>query len=275
MLTRLLQFRLFVRSFFIQTGWNFAKYQNLGLAFVMYPFLKKLYQPDPEALPSVLQRYLENFNTQPMIASFCIGALAKQEELLAQSKTLAVYQQRLSEWNGIKRSLSITTASIGDRLFWGVLKPFTLLMALCIWLLLDINFFELNLSPLLSYWEIWNGCLMAFIAFNSIALLVKWKGISLSYRAENNGCFGLTQFDWNKTIYNIKRMGIVFAAILLLWGVYYFVHNIREPFSLAFITRSVLVLFFIIISLVTRGLRIPNMYLYIISLLTFCVACLF
>ncbi|MBR5151866.1 MAG: PTS system mannose/fructose/sorbose family transporter subunit IID, partial [Elusimicrobiaceae bacterium] len=45
-MTRWIQWQLFFRSFFLQTGWNFAKYQNLGLAFVMEPFLKKLYQQD-------------------------------------------------------------------------------------------------------------------------------------------------------------------------------------------------------------------------------------
>lgn len=274
-MTRLLQFRLFFRSFFLQAGWNFSKYQNIGLAFVMEPFLRTLYAKDEEALPSVLQRYLENFNTQPTMASFCFGALAKQEERLARAKTLTSYQQRLSEWNGIKRSLSITSASIGDRLFWGTLKPFTLLFALCIWLMLDLNFFETDIPGHFTYWEIFGAALTAFVTFNVIALFVKWQGISLSYFAENNGCFGLTRFDWNKTIYNAKRMGILFSVLLLLWGVYYFVHSLDEVFGLAFITRAVIVLFFVSISLITRDLRIPNMYVYLVAMLVFCMVCLF
>ena len=75
-----MRFNLFLRSFFLQTGWNYMKYQNLGLTFVMLPFLKETYQNDRDALPSVLQRYLEIFNTQPVMASFCFGALARQEE---------------------------------------------------------------------------------------------------------------------------------------------------------------------------------------------------
>ena len=78
-MTHWLQWQLFWRSFFLQTGWNFAKYQNLGLAFVMTPFLKTVYKQKKD-LPSVLERYLEGFNTQPMMASFCFGALARQEE---------------------------------------------------------------------------------------------------------------------------------------------------------------------------------------------------
>ena len=275
MLTRSMQCKLFLRSFFLQAGWNFAKYQNLGLAFTMAPFLNKLYAKDQDALPSVLERYLETFNTQPMMASFCFGALAKQEERILATKTLADYRERLSEWNGVKRSLSITTASLGDRLFWGTLKPFTLLLALCVWLILNINFFEVELSTKVTAVDVFGACLVAFVAFNAVALFVKWKGISLSYFAINNGCFGLTQFDWNRTIYNAKRFGILLAVILLLWGVYYFVRDLRLLLGFRFITRSVLVLFFVSISLMTRDLRIPNMYLYIAAMLVFNIVCFF
>ena len=75
----------FIRSFFLQTGWNYSHYQSLGLFFVMWPFLKKLYRQDPDAIPSVVSRYLAMFNTQPVLASFCFGALAKQEEFIAHA----------------------------------------------------------------------------------------------------------------------------------------------------------------------------------------------
>ena len=43
--------RLFLRSFFLQTGWNYVKFQNLGLTYFMMPFLTRLYAQDKEALP--------------------------------------------------------------------------------------------------------------------------------------------------------------------------------------------------------------------------------
>ncbi len=274
MLTPRMHLQLFLRSFFLQTGWNYSKYQHVGLAFTMYPFLRKLYTPDLQALPSVLQRYLENFNTQPSMVSFCIGALARQEERIAQAKNVALHQERLVEWNGIKRSLSITAASIGDRLFWGALKPLTLLLALCAWLLGNVNFFEVTPSYIPSVWEIWGACLAAFVVFNTLSLFVRWKGISLSYFAPNNGCFGLTRYDWNKTIYYAKWLGIVLSVLVLLWGVFYFVSQWKEVLGVPFITRSVMVLFFVSISFITRGLRIPNMYIYITAMILFNMVCL-
>ncbi len=274
-MTRWMQFQLFWRSFFLQTGWNFAKYQNLGLAFVMTPFLRKLYKQDKQDLPSILERYLEVFNTQPTMASFCFGALARQEERMAQAKTLADFRERLSEWNNLKRSLSITTASLGDRLFWGTLKPFTLVLAIFVWLALDINFFEIAPKENISYQEVFGACIVAFFAFNAVSLFVKWKGISLSYYAPNNGCFGLTQFDWNRTIYNTKRFGILLAICLLSGGLYYFLHDLNTFTGLAFITRAIIVFFFVSISFLTRDLRIPNMYLYIAAMLVFNIVYLF
>ena len=209
------------------------------------------------------------------MASFCIGALARQEERIAQAKTLAMHQGYLSEWNGIKRSLSITAASIGDRLFWGTLKPLTLLMALCIWLILNVNFFEIDPAGSSSSWDLWGACVSAFVAFNTLSLFIKWKGISLSYFAENNGCFGLTQFDWNKTIFQAKRLGVIFSVILLLWGVLYFIHGWADFFGLQFITRAIIVVFFVSISFMTRDLRIPNMYIYIFAMVLFNLVCLF
>ncbi len=267
-----MRLRLFLRSFFLQAGWNYMKYQNVGLTFVMLPFLKNLYKNDKDALPSVLQRYLENFNTQPVMASFCFGALARREEELAQAKSLTAFKKKAAEWNSIRRGLSITTASIGDRLFWGVLKPLTLLMALFIWLFLGINFFEIDLPTQVTWLNALCAGGAAFFAFNVIAFFVKWQGLKISYNADEKTCFGLTRFDWNKTIYNAKRIGIVLAVGMILFGLYHYLKDF-EAADVHFITRAVIVLFFVMISFVTRKLRLPNMYLYLAAVVIFNLVC--
>lgn len=269
------QFTFFIRSFFLQTGWNYMKFQNLGLLFVMWPFLKKLYKNDRDALPSVLSRYLAVFNTQPVLASFCFGALAKQEELIAGAKNLPQFNEEFSQWISIKRGLSITAASIGDRLFWGTLKPFTLLLALFIWICLGIKVFEIQADaqqPPVLYTFL--ACFMAFIAFNAIALLVKWQGLKIGYQTDERGCFGLTKFDWNRTIYNAKKIGLLLVVIMIVLGFYNYLKDFIAT-DLQFITRAIIVLFFICISFVTHRLRIPNMYLYLSAVLVFNIVCFF
>ena len=267
-----MRFKIFLRSFFLQTGWNYMKYQNLGLTFVMLPFLKETYKDDRDALPSVLQRYLEIFNTQPVMASFCFGALAKQEEAVAHAESLTKFKEKVTEWSSIKKGLSITTASIGDRLFWGTLKPLTLLISLFALLMLGVNFFEpvLPASVPLAYALFAGG--LAFCVFNAIALFVKWEGIKISYNADENSCFGLTRFDWNKTIYNAKRFGIVLAVGMLLFGVYHYLKDF-ENIDVHFVTRAAIVLFCVIVSFVTRKLRIPNMYLYLATVVVLNLVC--
>lgn len=266
-----LHLNMFFRSFFLQAGWNYVKYQNIGLTFVMLPFLASLYKDDKENLPAVIDRYLDGFNTQPVMAAFCFGALARQEKAVAQAKSLTDFKEKLAEWTGSKRGLSITTASIGDRLFWGTLKPMTLLVALFIWLMLGVDFFEMeNLSnpDLISAFS---AGAAAFLIYNTIALFIRWQGVSISFHSDERTCFGLTKFDWNKTIYHAKRIGLLLAAGLMLFGVYHYFRGIRV--DLHFVTRAVIVLFFVIISFLTRRLKIPNLYLYIAAVVIFNIAC--
>ncbi len=268
------QLTFFLRSFFLQTGWNYLKYQNLGFMFVMWPFLKKLYAQDQDAIPSVVSRYLSTFNTQPVLASFCFGALAKEEERIVAAKNLTEFNEEIQQWNGIKRGLTITTASIGDRLFWGTLKPLTLLVAVCIWLVIGVPVFELTEQTDLGIVYLLSGCAAAFATFNAVALLVKWEGIKLGHETDEKACFGLTRFDWNRTIYNAKKIGLVLTAGLILAGVYCFLRNFQALLDAQFIIRAALVIFFVCISFVTRRLRIPNMYLYLAAVVVFNLVCL-
>ena len=263
--------RLFLRSFFLQTGWNFVKYQNVGLTFIMLPFLRKLYKQDQEALPAVITRYLDNFNTQPVMASFCIGALAKKEEAVAQAKSVTDFKEQVTEWTAARRGLSITAASIGDRLFWGTLKPLTLLLAIFIWLCLGVNFFEIELLENPLVFDALCAGAVAFFVYNSVALFVKWQGITIAYNSDEKTCFGLTKFDWNKTIYYAKHIGLILTAGLILFGVYHYFNELE--LNLYFITRAVLVLFFVMISFLTRKLKVPNMYVYIAAVIIFSIAC--
>nr|QGT50870.1 PTS mannose transporter subunit IID [uncultured Elusimicrobia bacterium] len=269
-----MRLNIFLRSFFLQTGWNYMKYQNVGLTFVMLPFLKKLYEHDKDALPSVLARYLETFNTQPVMASFCFGALAQKEEAVAHAKTLADFKEKVTEWTAIRRSLSITAASIGDRLFWGALKPLTLLLALFIWLALGVNFFEGCDAQTITPWAAFAAGLTAFLIFNAIALFVKWEGIKISFQQDENACFGLTRFDWNKTIYNAKRLGLLMTAGMLAYGIYYYLKDFKE-LDAHFYARAAIILVFVCLSFVTRKLKIANMYLYLAAVLAFNIVCLF
>ncbi|MBR2505044.1 MAG: hypothetical protein IKB61_03790, partial [Elusimicrobiaceae bacterium] len=199
--------------------------------------------------------------------------MAKKEETVAKAHSITEYKEQVAEWNGARRGLSITAASIGDRLFWGTIKPLTLLLALLIWMLLGVNFFETSSLQSISYFAAFSAAIMAFLVYNAIALFVRWEGIKIGYDSDESSCFGLTRFDWNRTIYKAKRLGIFFSVGLILFGVYHYFGRIHV--GLDFLARALLVLFFIIISFVTRRLRIPNIYLYLSAVVIFTAVCLF
>ena len=99
------------------------------------------------------------------------------------------------------------------------------------------------------------------------------EGIEIAYHAKDSSCFGLIKFDWNKTIYYAKRFGIYLTIGMLLFGTYHFVKDFRAALDFHFVARLLLILIFIIFSLVTRRLRIPNMYLYLTAVFVFNLVC--
>ncbi len=273
-MNRWMQTQIFFRSFFLQAGWNFVKYQNLGFAFVMLPFLRKLYKDDPDTLSTVLKRYLDTFNTHPVMASYCFGAMAKQEENIAAAKSVTDYKEEVLQWTGSRRGLSITAASIGDRLFWGTLKPLTLLLAILVWMLCGVNFLETKQLSSPAAWAIFTGPAVAFVLYNTLAWWIRWKGIAISYHADDSSCFGLTRFDWNRAIYHTKRLGLLFTTGLILLGIYFYFSRL-PGLDVHFVARGILILFFILLSFITHRFKIPNVYLYLTTVIIFTIVCLF
>lgn len=269
-----LRVNMFLRSLFLQAGWNYAKYQNLGCLFVMTPFLRQLYAKDPEALPTVMNRYLEAFNTHPVMASFCFGAMARQEQDIAYSSTVSAGEENVLIWTSTRKAISITAASIGDRLFWGTLKPLTLLLAIACWMMLDVPFFQLQpQSGAIPFIYGFSGAIMSFFVYNSIAWFVRWQGLKLSYQSDDSSCFGLTRFDWNRTIYNAKRLGVFLSAALIVFAVYRYFS--RTEINVHFWAQATLVMCFILMAFLTRRLRIPNIYLYITTVVVLAAVCVF
>src|SRR3972149_2781828 len=69
--------KLWLRSFFIQTGFSYQRLQAVGWCWVVSPLAKALSIPSPY---DFLKRNLEPFNANPYIATYAVGAVAKLEE---------------------------------------------------------------------------------------------------------------------------------------------------------------------------------------------------
>ena len=115
-LPRLLLFRVFLRSLFLQASWNPQGMQNLGLAYAVYPALRRLY-PDPEGQASAVRRHLAFFNTHPYVAAAIVGGVLFHEERIARG------EERPEAVVAFKAALMGPLAALGDGFFWLSLRP--------------------------------------------------------------------------------------------------------------------------------------------------------
>lgn len=111
---------LFLRSFFLQAAWNPRGMQNVGFCFSMLSLVGR-WRDDSEGRRAFLTRHLGFFNTNPVLASYAIGAAASAELAGTPEEALEV-----------KRSLGGPLGMAGDSLFWGSLRPLTALIGVAL-----------------------------------------------------------------------------------------------------------------------------------------------
>lgn len=148
----LLAAKIFLRSFFVQSSWNFDRMQNLGFSFIVFPALKEKYACRPGEFRKAQLRHLEFFNTHPYFAALVAGMVAKEEGGEADQGTFLT---------DLKRSLTCTLGSLGDEFFWATLRPFAALAALV---------------PAL--FEGWWAPLIFLVLFNLPHFYLRWWGVS-------------------------------------------------------------------------------------------------
>jgi len=115
-LPRNVLWRVFIRSFFLQASWNPQGMQNLGLAYALYPALKKLY-PEAEARNAAVKRHLVFFNTHPYVAAAIVGGVLHHEEKISRG------EEGVERVVAFKAALMGPLAAVGDGFFWLSLKP--------------------------------------------------------------------------------------------------------------------------------------------------------
>ncbi len=158
-------YRVFLRSFFLETLWNYQKMQNVGFVFCLYPALLKLY-PDETKRKEAVKRNLEPVNTHPSMSPLLAG-LTAHLEYQGDGKTIPVYRLRVMT----------TLAAQGDRIFWGHIKPLAAVIGV---------FFTLISwgSPL--------GAVLTLVTYNTANLGVRVNGFRKGWA---EGVAGLKSFQ--------------------------------------------------------------------------------
>lgn len=113
-----LGWRIFLRSLFVQSSWNFSGMQNLGFFFMSWPAIRR-------GLPAAESgragaRHLGNFNTHPYFAGLVAATVIRNAESGATEDAV----------EALKRTLMCALGAVGDEFFWATLRPFAALVAL-------------------------------------------------------------------------------------------------------------------------------------------------
>ena len=86
-LTRQDLWAIYRNQFFIRSCLNYERFQNVGFTHAMSPIIDKYYET-PEEKQEIMDRHMQLFLTQPMVASIPIGVAAALEERLVVDKDI-------------------------------------------------------------------------------------------------------------------------------------------------------------------------------------------
>ena len=150
--------RVFGRSLFLQASWNPQGMQNLGLAYALFPALKRLY-PEPERQMAAVRRHLVFFNTHPYVAAAIVGGVLFHELKIARG------EEEEDRVVAFKAALMGPLAALGDGFFWLSLKP--AVGALC--------------AALVPVMEAWAAVLFLFL-YNFVHLTLRARFYFLGLR---------------------------------------------------------------------------------------------
>lgn len=261
MMNKKLHHKLFSRLLLLQAAWNYERMQNIGFAFVMQPLLERLYNGGE--LVKAVKRHLQMFNTQPYMASFVIGVVARLEEERASQEDEAKKEEITQKIFATKSLMSTATAAIGDPYFWGTLKPVALIILL--WVCHFFGFWQwsmpesivhVKLSPVLLV-----AVLFSALMYNLVVLDVRWYGIKKGYDNYHRSMLGLDYHNWQKIIRGIKYFGFIAIGMVVI-GAFYTLSTYIETVGM----RALIIPVAVILTVVLRKISMMYVYLIIIGM---------
>ncbi len=155
---------IFLRSLFIQAGWNYKGMISMGFSFALVPMARRLYKHDPAGYNAFLRRHLGFFNAHPYFASYALGAIVRLEEDIAAGKVSVEQEEHF------KNALIGPLGALGDQLFWGIIRPAVFAFGVLGYYLYDDIQDQLTILLLL------------FMLYNIPHLYIRIHGFSRSYR---------------------------------------------------------------------------------------------
>jgi PTS system mannose-specific IID component len=181
-------FRLCLRSFFIQAGWNYERMMAFGFTWILLPLMKKLY-PANEEKKRFLKRHLSTFNANPYLATYAVGAVAKLEETGVSAE----------EMDQFKNSLRGPLGALGDNLVWMNLRPALLILGIIL---------ASTVGAL--------GVVLFWILYNIHQVYLRARGLFKGYDVGFAVASDLKSAYYPQMIRWLSRMGAIFLGIFFV-----------------------------------------------------------
>ena len=202
-------FQIFVRSFFIQSCWNFKSLLSIGFAFSVVPVAKKIFKDDTVGYNGFVKRHLSFFNGHPYFTLFAMGAVAKLEEQIAEGTC------DVEKIDRFKNALIGPLGALGDQIFWAIVKPATLTIGVLGFFLIE------DISWRLAF------LIVLGVLYNIPHFYIRILGLVKGYN-EGFGICKYLKIENFKTVTKIYSiLGIVSLGLLTGWiGVQYTKFNL-------------------------------------------------
>jgi len=202
--------RLFLRTFFLQSLWNFERLQNIGFLYVLYPVFKKLY-PDKEKRKEILLRHVGFFNTNPYMANIVFAMIINAEEEIAEGKSANTKKPEM-----LKSVMSGPIAAIGDSFFWGTWRPVTAFVAILL-SILSINIFDADF--------LWVAPVAFIFLYNVVHVLFRYWIFVVSFRLNEQMIKLVAKFEitYIGDIVRIIGIAAVFTTLYFYFDLFGFV----------------------------------------------------
>ena len=181
-------FRLYFRSFFVQTGWNYERMMAFGFTWILLPLVEKLC-PAEEEKEKFLRRHLSFFNANPYLATYAVGAVAKLEEAQASSEEISKFRD----------SLRGPLGALGDNLIWVNVRSALLILGIIL---------ASTVGAL--------GAVVFWLLYNIHQVYLRGRGLSKGYALGLNVASDFRSRFYPQMVKWSSRMGAVFLGIFLL-----------------------------------------------------------
>ena len=183
--------RLALWGLTLQASYDTARRQAMGVCAAMTSLVGLW--PDPQARRQFLQRHLEPMNTNPGMAGFLLGALARLEERAALGEADAI-----PKLQHLRRLLEGPLAATGDAILWAGLRPLGGLV-----------------GAILAWIFGWVGPIAFLVLYNAVHLSVRVGGVFWGH-ARGERVHEVLRARWVSRTRTALRWGIPVSGLVLL-----------------------------------------------------------